>query len=204
MTTAQQPIPYYLRPNEIQTQMNNKLAELVPEIGHNSLVQTPMAHHKWSAPSDTLDNGERCFIASEIRHRGDIPNYIWMPKCKDLPAGYYHLRTQEAYIQIIKLVRQQRVPLTRRMSPKHQSPEQKLDRKVQRRVEKLLLLRLESEVPNDVQAERARVLEKQCKATRHPVIGKGSYLPTPTNIIMNLISFAYLKNSDTTVSPKKK
>ena len=203
MTTTQQPIPHYLRPNEIQTQMNNKLAELIPEIGHNAFVQTPMAHNKWSDPSDTLDNGDPCFIAAEARHEKDIPNYIWMPKCKDLAAGYYHLRTQEAYIQINKLVRQQRIPFYKKLAPV-QTPEQKMDMKIQRKVEKLMLLRIESEVPNDVQAERTRVLEKQCKGGKNLIVGKGSYLPTPTNIIMNMAALAYVKFGDTSVSNKKK
>ena len=101
-----QPVPHYLRPNGLQREMNEKMAELIPELD-SEYARTPMARSRWKEPSEKNDDGTPCFIPAD-REGGKRKDYIWMPQRKDLAAGYYHLGTQEAYIQVNMLLRRKR------------------------------------------------------------------------------------------------
>ena len=91
----EEPLPYDLRPNELQKEMNKTMAELIPELD-SEYARTPMARSRWKEPSETNDDSTPCFIPADYEE-GKRKDYIWMPKKKDLKAGYYHLATQEAY-----------------------------------------------------------------------------------------------------------
>lgn len=183
MTTPQeQPIPYYLRPNDHQKQLNEKMTQLFPEMDR-TLVQTPMARSKWYQPNETIEDSEEpCFIAAPIRHKQDPKDYIWMPKCKDLDAGYYHLKTQEAYIQLYKLARKQRPSFIK--SRLFGNKQTKADYKLHKQVEDLLYLRLTAKEPHDVHAQRDQVWKLQSDANKAQAFGKASYLPVLTTAIL--------------------
>lgn len=181
MEEQQKVVPYYLRPNELHKKMNEKMGQLLPELENNQLILTPMARNKWFKPTDTLDTGEPCFIPAASDIKTGVSDYVWMPKRKELPAGYYHLRTQEAYIQLYTLIRQRKVPLYQRVFQRR-----KEDFKLHRKVEKLFYLRLNAEVPNDIQAARMHLLNIQADSGKNAAFGKAAYLPVLT---FSLISF---------------
>ena len=176
------PVPYFLRPNELQTKLNEKMAELVPELD-SPLVRAPMVRNKWYKPSEILGSGEPCFIPANTRREVDVPDYIWMPHRKGQPAGYYHLRTQEAYIQIYHLIRQQRAPLHKRLFQKR-STSSRDDMKLHQELLDLIQLRLCSDVPNDVHAARMRLQNVQSQGGKAAAFGKASYLPTATTAVL--------------------
>jgi hypothetical protein len=61
-----------------------------------------MSNGKWRHPTDILGDESPHFIPFDIQEAAEHKqDYIWMPKGRlndgtVLPAGYYHLRTQEA------------------------------------------------------------------------------------------------------------
>jgi hypothetical protein len=190
MTNLQQedqPKPYYLRPNALQKQMNERMIELIPELD-SELANTPMANGKWRSPQDILDDGTPCFIPSETEHEKK-QDYIWMPKYKDLPAGYYHLRTQEAYIHVYHLFHKRR-PRRKLLSfCCLQSAADKEDQKLHRQIDTLLYNRLTSDRPNDAEAARMRLLNIKADGGKAAAFGKATYLPTLTTVL--LANFAF-------------
>jgi hypothetical protein len=114
MTTVKQdqetaPVPYYLRPNEMQREMNSRMADLVPELD-SKFARTPMYRSRRYSPSDDYEEDVPCFISANEQEGKLKQDYIWMPKRKeDLQAGYYHVSTQEAFVQAYDLFRR-RIP----------------------------------------------------------------------------------------------
>lgn len=77
-----------------------KMTEIVPELDS-----------KWSLMPMTIGNWRR--LPAEVGDKVK-KDCIWMPKRKDLAAGYYHLRTQESYIEIYDRFRRARLRRTLR------------------------------------------------------------------------------------------
>jgi hypothetical protein len=153
--------PYYLRPNELQEQMNMMMAELIPELDSEYAV-TPMSNGKWRLPIDILDDDSPCFIPCDesqetVEHK---QNYIWMATSKlhngiIIPAGYYHLRTQEAYIEINCRMRRMKPHSSHLFS---KSEAEKVEKKIYNKSVDLMELRLHCNEPSDIYAMRIRVL----------------------------------------------
>jgi hypothetical protein len=153
--------PYYLRPNELQTKMNKKMTELIPELDSEYAI-TPMSNGKWRHPKDVLDDESPCFIPFDIQEVAEHnkQDYIWMPKgkLKDgtiLPAGYYHLRTQEAYIEINRRMCQMKPHSSNIL---FKSEAEKEDQDIYNKLVDLMDLRLHCNEPSDIYAMRMRVL----------------------------------------------
>lgn len=56
-------ISLYIRPNQLQEEMDQAMAELIPELD-SDYARTPMARNRWAEPSETLEDGTPCFVAS--------------------------------------------------------------------------------------------------------------------------------------------
>jgi hypothetical protein len=147
--------------------MNKKMTELIPELD-SEYATTPMSNGKWHHPTDILDDESPYFIpfdihqeAEEHKHKQD---YIWMPKGKlnndgtALPAGHYHLRTQEAYIEINRRMRQMKPHSSSNFLFKCSEAENdKQD--VYNKLIDLMDLRLHCNEPSDIYAMRMKVLD---------------------------------------------
>ena len=96
-----------------------------------------------------------------------------MPKRKDLEAGYYHLRTQEAYIQVNYLIRKRR-PRGRWFKKRTHDVELYL------KVKDLVYNRLVTDLPDDQHAARMRLFMLQSATGKAAAFGKAAYLPTLT------------------------
>ena len=142
-----------------------------------------MADGKWKMPSDVVDSNEEgtkpCFISTiptattgEKKNRDKdspppiIPDYIWMPKRNgyDLPTGYYHLRTQEAYVQINNLLKKckpRRQSLCEMLFV-HTDPQKDMEdheyNQLLKQLKVLMFNRLISDCPDDVHAARMKIL----------------------------------------------
>lgn len=189
----------------------------------------PWSMAPWKSPQDTLDDGTPCFIptttttTSSSSSSSDVQNntderpiredYIWMPQQKDLPAGYYHLRTQESYIRIYKLVRDRRTKtgmgsfLFSRNKNKNikddatttttssstaiittNDRQRKKDlTKLDRQIQELMFNRLISETPNDVHAARMRLMFAQAGGDKKTRFGKAAYLPTLSAVMYGML-----------------
>ena len=159
------PLPYYLRPNQAQRDINTRMVEIIPELD-STLAATPMMHPKWLKTSYKLDNGDLCFIPSSDG-KPRIKDYIWMPKHgKDLNAGYYHLRTQEAYIQINHLLRKYKPPpsRSRQLFNNNEKTYETYEIEIYDKINELMYNRLVSDRPNDVYAARMSQLNIQSSA----------------------------------------
>mmetsp|Transcript_30681 Transcript_30681/g.74332 ORF Transcript_30681/g.74332 Transcript_30681/m.74332 type:complete len:222 (-) Transcript_30681:81-746(-) len=199
-------LPHYLRPNDLQKQLNVLMEELIPELkaaSSSDYAHTPMANGRWRLPSDVLDSSEGnkpCFIPTteeeaagkqgqQQRPKKIIPDYIWMPERKDLPEGYYHLRTQEAYIEINHLLRKCK-PRRRSLCAYlfvHNEQEDVANRKYNKLLKKLKELmfnRVVSDVPNDVHAARMKLLWIQSSGDAKGRFGRAAYLPALTTAIV--------------------
>lgn len=175
--------PYYLRPNAYQEELNRLLIQLIPELDGSELAQTPMKLNRWYKPSEKLDNGEPCYIEA-VEPGPPRPNYIWMPQRKDLPAGYYHLRTQEAYIQVYWLLEQnapKRGFLLRRKSN---------ERKLYERLRDIIYNRVVYDEPDDVYAARLKALGFEKNGDRAKRFARAAYLPALTSaLLLSLATF---------------
>jgi hypothetical protein len=132
-----------------------------------------MAIGKWRNPLDVLDNGDPCFIPSLDGEKRRL-DYIWMPQQKNLlPPGYYHLRTQEAYIAVYMQVRKQR-PHRFALGRNRTTAE---ERELFKRAEDIIFNRLTCEKPNDLHAARMKLLNVQFKGGKTPVLSRDAYVP---------------------------
>lgn len=86
--------------HEEDRNLTELLKELVPELnGSSNLLRLPTI--RFHSPDEVLDNGNQCYISAA--KSGEMrDNYIWMPEQRrsKRPAGYYHLRTREANMEI--------------------------------------------------------------------------------------------------------
>jgi hypothetical protein len=171
----ERPVPYYLRPNKLQRRMNEQMVAWVPELA-SRWAATPMANNRWLKPSEHTDHGQACYIAAE-EEQGRRQDYIWMLRRKDLPAGYYHLATQEAYIQINDLVRKRGKPGIFRKVDKE-------ERKLYRPIKDLLHNRLTTDEPDDVHAQQLKILRLKSAGGTAAAFGKAAYLPTLTSVLL--------------------
>ena len=78
------PIPYYLRPNQHQRDMNKHMALLIPEM-ESTLCQTPMLRNRWYEPEEEYEPDVPCFIPTYRGKNGkeeqEPPkkiDYIWI------------------------------------------------------------------------------------------------------------------------------
>ncbi|KAL3920205.1 MAG: hypothetical protein SGARI_007005 [Bacillariaceae sp.] len=111
------------------------MIQAIPEL-NSEYATVPMANGNWHKPEETLEKEVPCFIPAE--EQGPIKkDYIWMPAKGDLDAGYYHLRTQEAYIRIYDLM------------------------SLYKAVKQLMYLRLHCDYPSDMYAMRMNALNKK-------------------------------------------
>ncbi|CAB9509797.1 expressed unknown protein [Seminavis robusta] len=178
MTT---PKPYYLRPNAEQQELNEFMKKLIPELDSEYAV-TPMERGKWRMPEESSDDGTPCYIAA-LKPTGTMPDYIWMPKRKDLPAGYYHFYTQEAYIEVYHRLNKLG-PLKQLLFTKDHPIQTKQDRKLHKKLKGLMYNRLITDVPSDVHAARMKVLNLQSQGGKAAAFGRAAYLPTLTTVIL--------------------
>ena len=172
----EKPVPYYLRPNKLQREMNKAMAQMIPELD-SEYARTPMARNRWNAPSETLDDGTPCFLPAD-KETGKRQDYIWMPKIKDLPSGYYHLATQEAYIQINLRLRKHRPGLFRRRNSCN------VDKKMYKQIRNIMQNRIICDVPDDAHAQRLKLLGLQSQGGQAAAFGKAAYLPTLTSAFL--------------------
>lgn len=156
--------------------MNRKMTEIVPELNSKWSLM-PMAIGNWRNPEDVLDNGDSCFIPAEIDYELK-KDYIWMPQRKDLAAGYYHLRTQESYIEVYDRFR--RAKPRRKLRKKSKTEEDQLYDKVN----DVLYNRLLTDKPSDLHASRMRLLSVTTKGGKYAAFGKASYLPVLTTVLL--------------------
>jgi len=196
-TQEETPLPYYLRPNKLQRAMNDKMVELVPELD-SKWARTPMANNRWLNPEETTDAGEPCFIPCDHRDgriavegisaepkiaivdgmpKQIIPNYIWMPQRKNLPAGYYHLATQESYIEVNRRFRKARPGLFQAT---------KEEKELYRVTKNVIENRLTVDIPDDVHAQRMKALGLASSGGRLAAFGKAAYLPTLSSALISL------------------
>lgn len=159
-------------PSPLQELMNEKMAEYVPELD-SEYSETPMARARWCKPSETLNDGTPCFVqhAGDLSQVESIPtkrDYIWIPSGvhKDLLAGYYHLRTKEAYREVLRRVLfKDKVRRAEHLSEAlklkcFRSKEQREDDKISRKVVSLIKNRAKCREPNDVYFYSLQYLEK--------------------------------------------
>ncbi|KAL3911593.1 MAG: hypothetical protein SGARI_001573 [Bacillariaceae sp.] len=108
-----------------------------------------MANGNWRKPEDTLEKKVPCFVSSP--QEGPIrKDYIWMPATNGLEAGYYHLRTQEAYIRVYDLICHQQAKVLKTQD----------DKALYNQVRQLMYLRLHCDYPSDLYAMRMDALNK--------------------------------------------
>lgn len=195
--------PYYLRPNELQRKMNRRMAELIPELD-SRFSRAPIARYRWYSPMEEYEENVPCYIPTyqdSIKEQGKAKDgrkkkemkmkkdYVWMPRRKDLPEGYYHLATQEAYIEIYHLFRTRR---TRRFGPFKNLFKQKVDKKravdmqsLDSEINDLLYNRLITDKPDDVYAQRMKLFLLRSEAGRNKAFAKAAYLPALTTAVLS-------------------
>ena len=123
------------------------MIQAIPEL-NSEYATVPMANGNWHKPEETLEKDVACFIPAD--EQGPIKkDYIWMPAKGDLKAGYYHLRTQEAYIRVYDLICRQ----PRSFKSK--------DRALYKAVKQLMYLRLHCDLPSDMYALRMHALQQK-------------------------------------------
>lgn len=173
------PVPHHERPNDLQREMNARMAELVPELD-TDLARTPLYRSRWYDVSEEFEKGVPCFIPAEKEEKKKR-DYIWMPKRKDLQAGYYHLSTQESFVQAYDLFRR-RIPRRglRRLC-KRKTHQDVVDAKIK----EVLYNRFAFDLPpDDVHAARMKVLYTKTEGGRAKAFGRAAYLPALTSSIL--------------------
>lgn len=170
--------------SQYHADMNRAMVELVPELD-SQWATAPMAYSRWRRPDETLDNGDPCFIPYEPADRKqEVPrkqDYIYMKKRKDLEAGYYHLRTQEAYVEVFYRLRKNAPPLC---SCCRRKDHPNISRKEYRKVKELIYNRVLAEEPNDVWAAQMRMVHITSIGGQAKAFGKSMYLPALTSSIL--------------------
>ena len=193
-------IPYYLRPNQHQRDMNTRMTDLIPVLG-STMGQIPMLRNRWYSPSEEYEPGTPCYIPTNGKSndgkddklskksppkqpREEKTDYVWIPKRGRknsdhfLPEGYYHLSTQEAYVEIYHLFQQRRM---RRNIFQKKTPQHKLESKIH----DLLQNRLISDLPDDLHAARMRVFLLKSQGGKAKAFGRATYLPVLTSILIS-------------------
>ena len=124
-----------------------------------------MKRNRWTRPTETLDDGTPCFIAAD-QPEGKRPDYIWMSASlfSGLPTGYYHLTTQEAYIQVYRRLRQARLCRLCARSNKNQ-----ISRDMWQNLHNLMRNRLDADIPDDIRAQQLNVLHHQLIQNLQPL-----------------------------------
>lgn len=181
------PVPYYRRPNELQREINKHVINLISEFD-SSFAKAPLIRNRWYTPSEEYEPGIPCCIPSnenKVTKNKILPDqkkdYVWMPKQgKDLPAGYYHLSTQEAQIRIFRLFQERR---SRRFFRKN-TPNMKLESTICN----LLKNRLLSDRPNDQYAARMKYFLAKSKGSKSKAFGAASYLPVLSTVAFSSVS----------------
>jgi len=158
------------RSSLLEDKMNEKMAEYVPELD-SEYAATPLCLGKWRRPSDVLDDGTPCFVRyagnlSQLEETAQKRDYIWIPGDvhKELLAGYYHLSTKEAYLEIhrrVSLKEKERKSenLTNALKLKFRSKDRKEEDKISKKVVQLIKLRMSSLYPDDIHSYRMHLLK---------------------------------------------
>lgn len=174
----------------LREKIAKKMIELVPELD-SEYAAFPIQFERWLDPSETLEDGTRCFlpynVAAEEGSSDILPprnqDYIYIHATKletdgfnintvreqqqqqqrTLDAGYYHLRTKEAYHRIRHLIRLQQpspldVMMHRLRIDTTTTLQEREEHELYEKVSDLVSLRLSSEVPNDILAYNTRAL----------------------------------------------
>jgi len=164
--------------------MNRIMIELIPELD-SEWATAPMAFGRWRRPDETIDNGDPCYIAS-AKDTGFRQNYIYMKRRKDLPAGYYHLRTQEAYVEVYwRLCHCKKAPpMFPFMRRRKHSSSIVCTRNEFKQVKTIIYNRVVCKEPNDIWAARMALLSTASAGGQAAGFGKALYLPTLTTTIL--------------------
>lgn len=179
-----QDTPPSITETEAVSILNEMMKKLVPELD-SEYASYPMALERWHYPQEVLESGKPCFIPCS--EQGEVrQDYIWMPErrsLKSLPAGYYHLSTREAYVEVYS--RLTKISAGHGLLPTRKKfmLKSKRDRQVYSKIKESLENRLMCEVPNDVQAARMRV----CNMQHHmggTFVGKAAFLPKFNGVVM--------------------
>ena len=180
-------LPYYLRPNQHQRDLNARMLDLIPELD-SKLVKTPMLRSRWYSVAEEYEKGVPCFIPADYKDvKSKLPpapnkDYLWMPKRgKGIPAGYYHFSTQEANFEIFRLFQMRR---PRKFFGK-KTPEMKLDSNLHDLLENRIL----SDLPDDNYAARTRYFLLKAGAGKAKAAGRATLLPVLTSSL--LLSFSH-------------
>lgn len=160
--------------------LNDMMTMLVPELD-SEYAAFPMAMDRWLAPEDTLENRDLCFIPA--LHEDDylLPDYIWMPERKglrNLPAGYYHLKTHEAYIEVYARLKKAHPGLL----------SHKRDRQLYCKLQEVIENRLMCDIPDDAEAARMRLFNTsnlRAHTERGGVFGKLACKPTLSAVTLS-------------------
>lgn len=183
-TSKTAPIPYYLRPNKQQQDMNHRMEELVPEFRSN-FSKTPMVRNRWYSPAEEYKPGVPCYIAVDYTKNepAKMEDYIWIPKnrCRGLSAGYYHFVTREAHAELYYQFQSRR---SRRHLRFRKNDEMKQTLDLEFKIHDLLQNRIISDRPNDVHAARMRLLNLKSQGNKAKAFGHATYLPTITTAIL--------------------
>jgi hypothetical protein len=173
------------RSSVLEDKMNEKMAEYVPELD-SEYAATPLSLGKWRRPSDVLDDGTHCFVRyagnlSQLEETAQKRDYIWIPGDvhKELLAGYYHLSTKEAYLEIhrrVSLKEKERKSenLANALKLKFRSKDRKEEDKISRKVVQLIKLRMSSLYPDDIHSYRMHLLKLTPKEIDPHVTNSGS------------------------------
>ena len=165
--------------------LNELMTRLVSELD-SDYAAFPMKQTRWCSPKETLDNGSPLFIAAESEDNVK-QDYIWMQERKGLrtlQAGYYHLRTHEAYIEVYS--RLKKVPT----GPLGTLLQSKRDRQAYTKLMEVIENRLMCDIPNDTEAARMRGVSATAPKSRGAYSRrspkkKTNYMPTVTAVSLS-------------------
>jgi len=111
-----------------------------------------------------------------------------MVKRKDLRAGYYHLLTQEAYVEVYYRLLRQAPPILPCCG--NSGTRNVCTRKEFKKVKTIIYNRVIAKEPNDITAARFAHLSTVSVNGRNAAFGKAMYLPTLTTTLL-LSTFTY-------------
>jgi hypothetical protein len=181
--------------SQFHRDMNRVMIEVVPEL-NSEWALTPMAYDRWRRPDEVVDNGDPCFIES-AQDKGPKKDYIYMAERKDLKPGYYHLRTQEAYVEVYyRFCQNSPSFLSLCCKPRKAAAvadddkEKTYSRKEFKQAKEIIYNRVIAKEPNDVLSARLAALRSVSAGGEAAAFGKAMYLPTlTTTVLLSLAHF---------------
>jgi hypothetical protein len=167
-----------LKRSNVHDDLNRIMIGLVPELDCEWTL-SPMSYDRWRQPTEHIDNGDPCFIATE-EDQGIRKDYIFCADRKNIPPGYYHMRTQAAFAEVYGRLLKKRPGFGTRFG----GETVKRKRKDYFKIKKLLFNRMVSDEPDDVHAARMAVLDASAAGAKASQFGHAMYLPVLTSVLL--------------------